>query len=513
MVNCNDMTEKKVKGQMTFGSSASVLREDDVDDLRGLLKAAVGILDKRKVPGIKLERKRNDAEDLIEKLKNKRDIPDPKMTDNGPSFENINPSTIVSDFNECKLELQKVKIENEQLKSELELSFKKLDNSSMLITQLKKVIEDLAETNKSLKNELKNKGDTKTLVEVKQESQQDETQRRYDDEINIGSVLSEITQLEDDYQDPMFQTQQSNTHSSPMKNSSPPNNNIKKINDLNSSPSRRDVKLEVDGVSTIGDSNGVLKRRNSNFKPSSPTKRRLLLNIKESNMMDLNVEPGVTTPLKIDLSKNPKTKGPWYPEDFQLVNGYDKIDDNYGQSLDQIPKNTRWYYENQLEYIREISMRKFNQITLGSQHKEKFQFIPTKLPCTELITPEQTSKNLLNPHILNEFKFEINEFNLIDYQRYYNDITRTKKVKRWNIDETPPEWYRSEFLNTQDQIKRNEKRDKQSQRKALLRLFHSCFLIENKVQCGMWKFKDSKLNALVSSGEFQIDLNLFISGY
>lgn len=507
------MTGKK-KGQMTFSTTMGSLANEDVNLLKNLLHSAMDILDKPVgTTSTKLEKECNDnTEDIIEKLKNKRDVNSSVvMESDGPSFENIDPSTIVSDFNDCKNELQKVKRENTQLKADLELSTTKFLNSQLLITQLKKVMDDMVKTNKALKNQVIHAVEQTTVVpSIKQEPilNNEEPILSEDEEINIKSVLSEVTQLEDDYQDPMFQTQLSNTNSSPLKPESSPfrtksEHVINYVSVPSPSKSKSPGKLKLESDDTVFSSpTEVSKRRASNIEPKSLSKRRLLFNLSK------------THDTRINLSKNPKTSGPWYPEDFQLVKGYDKIDDNYGQPLDRIPSNTRFYYENQLEFIKELTMKKFNKITFGSQILEKFQFIPTQQSLhSQLITPVQNpERNLLNPHILNEFKFEINETNLVDYKRYYDDITKTNKVKRWIIDETPADWFRSEFPNTQDQIIRNEKRDLQSQRKALLRLFHSCFLVKNGVQCGMWKFRDAKLNELVSNENFQIDLNLFVSG-
>lgn len=490
--------------QSTF-ITRNTLNDSEIQALRCLMNDALSILDSKK--GATRRNTGNQDENLLNALRNKRDNSPPRDPP-ALSYENINPATIVEDFSKCQHELTVLKTENAHLKSELELVKAKFQSSELLVNKLKTHVEELIRTNKLLRGE--------GFDDIKQEIQHDSLVEDFGDaDVSIGeqtqpNVLSELTQFsnpeypddaeeEDDlYEDPRFQTQLSNNLSSQLK-SSP----VKQP----SSPVK--IKEEHDtlneDIENIDPSS--VKRT---FFQSPPKKRKRILITSSQEPIPHNIQQPFVL---IDLSINPKTTLEWYPEDFKLVSGYDKIDNNYGQTIEKIPPNTQMYYKLQLDFIHDISTRKFNKLLDSQMEDSPFQHqkVNKRIP-KWLITPPTTPEiNLLDKRVLNEFKFEVNETNLKEYIHYYADITRTKRVKRWSIDQRPLEWSKSEFPSTQEHDQINALWDIKCQRLARLRLYHACFLVdEQSQQTGMWKFRDDKLNELVRQGQFVVDFNLFI---
>lgn len=373
-----------------------------------------------------------------------------------------------SEYRRQKEQIELLKMENVKLRTELQAERDHNMRNDALAFQVKQQVET------SSQKIQENREEISSIVKQEPETESQGF-------VMPASVLSEHTQLEDDYQDPMFQTQQSNLNSSPTKNGSSP---VKRSSPLKSSP--RQVKVYEDSRNNFSDDHTPLF--------SSNLKGRLLVDMSK---------------VLTDMTTNPIADRPWYPEDFELVPGFERIDDNYGQSLDNIPSNTRFYYENQLAYIQELATHKFHKIALGMQDNTKFPHNVLRSPRHYVTPPQDPLLNLQDARIANEFKFEVNETNLHEYMRLYADITRTRKVKRWCIDHTPGEWHRSEFPSTQEQALRNARGEAQAQRRALLRLFHACYLIKDGVHCGMWRFKNSKLNEFACGGQFHIDVSVF----
>lgn len=219
---------------------------------------------------------------------------------------------------------------------------------------------------------------------------------------------------------------------------------------------------------------------------------------------------------KIILDKNPETGGDWCRGDFEFVPAYTELDGIQGIHKNNLPQITKLYYSHQMKliynYFHPKNTRK-THLTIGEDNYQKYsneglltQFDPN---ITKYFTPiPDPEDNLLNDCYLEKYKYQITKENIMEYTKRYPELKNGNFVKLWEPEEVALGWHKSE-KSTQDIKDQNKINQIISKKQALLRLWHTCFLVRNGSQIGIWRFKNKLLNDLVIHQQFVIDLGLF----
>ena len=237
----------------------------------------------------------------------------------------------------------------------------------------------------------------------------------------------------------------------------------------------------------------------------------------------------------VDLTKNPITNLPWWPEDFKVnpVVNFGKTCPFKMRKLDPtlLHPALRIQYSLQRKHIQDEALQAFNK--LAGSVKSADENNKTRDTKNALRTARQA---LQDPLIDPVFKFELNRTNYMHNKAILGSVN-SNKVKLWlDMTDSPPGEDRSSFPNTQELKEDRKKAEKRAKLIGLQRLFQAIYmvepldksennLIENKenvidmgskicehqmryAQVGKFLFREDLLNKAVQEDNFTIDKHL-----